>query len=123
VSDKEIIKKIDERITASVVVVACAKVGESGYLEGEKKTDFNEWFMFDMGIVVYGLCLKAYELGYGTVIKGNINHKEISEMLSIPEDFKPIVAVPIGIPDEDGRDKERKNIEEIVFSEKFGQKI
>lgn len=123
VSNKEMIKKIDERITAPVVIVACAKVGEAGYLDGEKKTDFNEWFMFDVGIAVYGICLKAYELGYGSVIKGNIKHDLISKMLSVPEDFKLIVAVPIGIRDEDGRDKERKSIEEIVFSEKFGEKF
>lgn len=123
VKDKKKIEKIDGRITAPILVIACAKLNESGFLDSEKITDFNEWFMFDMGVAVYGLCLKAHELGYGSVIKGNINHNLIVELLSIPEEFKPIVAVPIGIPNETGRKKERKNLSEIVFSEKFEEKF
>lgn len=120
IRDQELMKEISKRV-ASVLIVVCAKVGDSGYIDGRKMTKLNEWYMFDLGIATYGLCLKAYELGLGTVIQGAINQEEIEKLLGVPEDYKVIVNIPVGKPAEGSvRKPNRKDFSGIVFKEKFG---
>lgn len=117
------LKRIITPREAPIIILACAKTNESGIIDGKVTTNFKEWFMFDLGIATYGLCLKAFELGLGTVIMGNLNHKLIKEKLEIPNDFVPVVAIPLGKPAEKVAAKpDRKNLSEIVFENRFGQK-
>jgi nitroreductase len=121
VRDKKTIEQIDERAKAPTLVVALAKKDISGVLRGKETTKFKEWFMFDLGIAVYGFCLKAYELGFGTVIFGNVLHDKIRDMLKVPHDYEVVAVVPLGKPAENPTMPSRKKIKEILFFEKFGQ--
>jgi nitroreductase len=49
--------------------------------------------------------------------RGNDN-----ELLGIPDIFKVIAVIPVGVPDETPAPKERKSLETIVSWEKFGSK-
>lgn len=121
VTDKKMIERIDERAKAPTLIVALAKKNVAGIIRGEETTKFKEWFMFDLGIAIYGLCLKAHELGLGTVIYGNIHHDKIRDLLEAPLDYEVVVVIPLGKPAENPVMPNRKVIEEILYFEKFGQ--
>ena len=108
-------------LASSVVIVACARTGVSGSLKGATETAFTEWFMFDLGLAVQNLCLRAHDLGLGTVIVGSLDHDSCGKLLSVPEGVKAVAAIPVGkpaVPDKAG--PPRKALEEIARSERFG---
>jgi nitroreductase len=131
--DKEIIEKIAGTypefnparkcsISASAIIVVCAKKGVAGCREGRDITILQNWFMFDSGLAVQNLCLKAHELGLGTVIVGMLNHNELKNALSIPDDYEAIVAIPIGKPiEKDKKAPPRNPVDKILFLDKFGE--
>lgn len=108
---------------ASVVIVGCAKTGVSGAYEGKNVTIFSDWFMFDLGIAVQNLCLRAHDLGLGTVIVGLLDHRALKEALSVPEGYEAVAVIPVGrpaVPDRQG--PPRKNIIDFTHLNKFGEK-
>jgi hypothetical protein len=44
----------------------------------------------------------------------------IMSLLDIPDNYKVIAVIPIGVPDETPAPKERKSLDAIVSWEKFG---
>jgi nitroreductase len=46
----------------------------------------------------------------------------IKSLLNIPDNFKVIAVVPLGVPDETPAPKERKSLDAIVSWEKYGSK-
>ena len=103
-------------LTASALIVACAKTGISGCYGGEELTAIHNWYMFDLGIAVQTLCLKAHELGLGTVVVGLLDHEACKKILAVPEDRKVVAVIPIGRPALPPREgPPRKSISEIVY--------
>jgi nitroreductase len=127
VRDKDLIEKVtgtySEKnpatkgsLTASALIVACAKTGISGCYGGKDVTSIPNWEVFDLGIAVQTLCLKAHELGLGTVVVGLMNHEACEKILAIPEGHKVIAVLPIGRPaTEPKAGPARKSLSEIVF--------
>jgi nitroreductase len=83
---------------ASALIVACAKTGVSGCYGGQDMTKFSSWYMFDLGLAVQTLSLKAHELGLGTVIVGFLDHDACRKLLSVPEGYEVVAVLPIGKP-------------------------
>ncbi len=109
VRDTEIIRQITETypeknparagsLEVSALIIGCANVGAAGYKKGYPVTKFHGWFMFDLGLAVQNLCLKAHELGLGTVIVGYFDHDKCKKMLEVPEGFEVVVSIPVGRP-------------------------
>jgi nitroreductase len=108
-------------IAASAIIIACAKKGLSGCRDGRDVTRLKNWYMFDLGLAVQNICLKAHELGLGTVIVGLLDHNELKKALSVPEDHEAVVAIPIGKPTDIARKvPSRKLLEHMIFLNKFG---
>lgn len=106
---------------ASALIVGCAKTGVSG-LKGGTQTIFSEWFMFDLGLAVQNLCLKAHELGLGTVIVGSLNHNELKKALSVPDGYQAVVVLPLGKPVvPDKQPTPRKEIKDFTHQDAFGR--
>ena len=59
---------------------------------------FSEWFMFDPGMAVQNLCLRAYELGLGTVVLGAIDHDVIDRICDYTGVMKVLAVVPVCRP-------------------------
>lgn len=79
----------------------------------------NRYFAdIDMGLAIENFCLKATELGLGTLIIGAINQEKICRILNIPEENKPKVMIALGYSAEDSVPaKVRKSLEEkVVFN-------
>ena len=104
---------------APVVIVACARLGRSGFKGGEATTDKGDWYMFDVAIAMENLALSAHDLGLGTVYIGLFDAKKAAEVLEIPSGFCAVSMTPLGYPDENPQAPQRKDLGEIVAYEKF----
>jgi len=85
-------------------------------------------YVQDCAIAIQNILLAAYALGLGSVY---INFdrpehetlvKQIQKLLEVPEDVKIMAILPLGYPDEQPTVPPRKELDEIVFYEKYGQK-
>jgi nitroreductase len=77
----------------------------------------------DLGIALEHIVLAATNLGLGTCWMGQTGREEmIKDLLNIPDKFKVIAVVPLGVPDETPVPKERKSLDAIVSWEKYGLK-
>lgn len=131
VRDKELIKKVTGTysefnpartcsLTASALIVACAKTGISGCYGGKEATEIQSWYMFDLGMAVQTLCLKAHELGLGTVVVGLLDHATCKNILDVGEGYKVVAVIPIGRPAVPPREgPARKELSEIVHLNSF----
>lgn len=109
-------------IEAPVLIVACGKKGKAGFKKGEAQTDKGDWYMFDLGIACQNLCLAAHSLGLGTVHVGSLNHKGINKVLGLPEDVESVELIPVGYPAKEGSAPPRKELNEFIFIDRYGQK-
>jgi len=105
---------------APLVVVACARLGRSGFYRGEATTDKGDWFMFDVGLAMENLVLAAHALGLGTVHVGLFDAVKAGEILGVPEGYCVVELSPLGYPDGEAKTPPRKELSEIVFYDKFG---
>lgn len=76
----------------------------------------------DTSIALDHMQLAASALGLGTCWLGAFYQDKVKEILDIPDNISVIGILTVGIPDETGRDKKRKPIEEIVYYNKWGAK-
>jgi len=111
-------------LACNALIVACGKTGLSGYKEGTPVTRFESWHMFDLGLAVQNLCLRAHDLGYGTVVVGLMNHDECGRILSVPDGYDVVVAIPVGKPAVSGKEgPPRRPQTEFVHLDAFGRRM
>ena len=111
-------------LAASALIVACAKTGISGCYDGKETTAIKNWYMFDLGLAVQTLCLKAHELGLGTVVVGLMDHEACEKILAVPEGRKVVAVIPIGRPAVPPREgPARRPVSEIVYLNTFDKAI
>jgi nitroreductase len=107
-------------LAASALIVACAKTGISGCYGGKEVTSIKNWELFDLGMAVQTLCLKAHELGLGTVVVGLMDHEACKKILAVPEGLQVVAVIPIGKPAAPPREgPPRKAIAEMVYLNSF----
>ncbi|MBW2636347.1 MAG: nitroreductase family protein [Deltaproteobacteria bacterium] len=108
-------------MAASALIIGCAKTGISGTKKEKESTKFSNWFMFDLGMAVQNLCLRAHDLGLGTVIVGLMDHDACKDMIKLPEGYEVVVSIPVGKPAVKGSGiAVRKNLENFVHRDTFG---
>ena len=102
---------------ASTIIVSTVVNGRSGFeRDGSYTTHLKDGFQyFDNGLQVQNLCLKAYELGLGTLIMGIYDEQKIREFLSIPEDEVVVAVIAVGYPDIEPAMPKRKSVEDILI--------
>jgi nitroreductase len=106
---------------ASALIVACAKDGVSGCYGGQDLTAIQKWYMFDLGMAVQNLCLKAHELGLGTVIVGFLDHQACKKILDVPAGYEVVAVLPVGRPPAPVKAvPPRKELSRFVHLDKFG---
>jgi len=130
VRDRQIIEKVAGTLSpnnpatkgilaSSAVIVACAKTGVSGSYTGKEVTKHKEWFMFDLGMAVQNLCLRAHELGLGTVVAGLMDHDACKKIIDLPEGYEVLAALPIGKPAVIRNSPGRKDLASFTHLDKF----
>lgn len=109
-------------LAVSALIVGCARTGVSGSKEGKDVTKYREWFLFDMGIAVQNLCLRAHEMGLGTVVAGLFDHDRCRKILSVPDGYEVVVILPVGRPETAGKEgPPRKELAKFTHLNRFGE--
>ncbi len=109
---------------APVLIVVCAAMNISGCKTGATSsndfvTDKGDWFMFDTALAVQNMVLAAHGLGLGTVIIGAFDAKMVEEILGIPEGYRVVTLLPLGVPAREGKAPPRKELSEIVVYDRW----
>jgi nitroreductase len=107
-------------LAASALIVACAKTGASGCYDGKELTKHKEWFMFDLGMAVQNLCLKACELDLGTVVVGLMDHDHCKQIIGLPDGYEVVAVIPVGRPAAKREAPPRKDLKSFVHCNTFG---
>jgi nitroreductase len=95
---------------APIIIVACAKEEEAyGVMGGYMNS-----YPIDIAIALEHLILAATEQGLGTCWIGAFKEKLVKDILKVPEDIRVVALTPVGYPNEEGRDRSRKEIDEIT---------
>jgi len=126
ITDNETRKRINECYPrewfkkAPVVIVACGD-----HCMSWKRADRKDHCDVDVAIAVDHMTLAAAELGLGTCWVCAFDAKKCHEILSLPKNLEPVVLLPVGYPAEGAAvpDKHRKDLDEIVSWNAFGNKI
>ncbi len=108
---------------APVAIVACAELGKAGCSHKEPRepvTDKGDWFMFDTALAMQNMVLAATALGLGTVYIGAFDSVAAEKVLGVPEGYHVVSMTPLGYPDEDPKPRPRKELDKIIFKDKFG---
>ena len=114
---------IESGRSAPILIVACAEVGRAGAREGKTVTNKGAyWYMFDTALAMQNLVLAAESFGLGTVYLGAFDAEKAGAIIGLPEGYQVVAMTPLGYPDEQPARRPRKELSEIVFYEKFGNK-
>jgi nitroreductase len=101
---------------AAAVIVCLANPEESasvGPFEG---------FLIDLAIAIENMVLTAWDLGIGSCWIGAYNERKVKELLDVPRNLRVVSLLTLGYPDERAGPKYRKDLDEIVHYQKYGQK-
>lgn len=101
---------------AHYIVVMCTNEKECYQEHGDYMTSF----AVDAAIFIDHLTLAACSEGLGTCWIAKFNEDKVRELLDIPEHYRVVVMTPLGYPDEEGKNKGRKSLSEILFRNKWG---
>ena len=76
-----------------------------------------------IGACIQNMLLAIHSLGLGGVWLGEIlkNREKVNNVLEAPESYELMAVVALGHPVEKKRDSERKDLDRLVFREKFGK--
>lgn len=98
------------------VIIACTVVdGVIGVKNGEYETPIKDGYQyFDNGLQAQNLCLKAYEMGLGTLIMGLYDFCMTRTFFNIPNNEKLTVLIGVGYPDINPDMPPRKRLDEIL---------
>ena len=105
---------------ASVLIVTTVVKGTSGHdKDGNPSTHLGDGFThFDNGLRVENICLKAVEMGLGTLIMGIYNEAEIREYWNIPENQEIVCVLAVGYPEIQPDARPRLSVDEIAVFRK-----
>jgi nitroreductase len=77
--------------------------------------------MFDVALALQNLTLVAHSLGLGTLHVGWFDAKKAAEIIGVPEGIEVLELLPLGYPEGQAAATSRKDLDDIVFYEKYGQ--
>jgi nitroreductase len=122
---------------APVVIVACGSVNNAvvRYYTDEGVTlktgwdvppevdrnqaDYQSVMEIDLAIALDHLTLVATEEGLGTCWIAALDEREIKRLLSVPDDKRVLVVMPVGYTDSWPESRPRKPLEKIIYYEKY----
>lgn len=97
---------------APVVIVVCADPERAATAYGERGR--NLYCLQDTAAAVTNLMLAATGYGLGTCWVGAFSEAEVSRVLSLPPNLRPVAIIPVGYPDQTPAPRSRRSLEEVV---------
>jgi len=113
---------VDAVKNAPVVIVACAKLGLSGFYKGKPLVDKEDFYLFDVALALHNISLAAHSLGLGTLHVAAFDVKKACEILEVPAGVTVVELMPIGYPLEVPHAPPRKELKDFIYYEKYGQR-
>ncbi|AUD63784.1 hypothetical protein BK010_09335 [Tenericutes bacterium MO-XQ] len=119
IQDKGVIQRIRKEAckqafiaTAPLLIVVSAdiKLSEVRY----KKRGRELYCIQDTAAAIQNMLLCAEDLGLGACWCGHFGEKEISEILNLEKDMRPVAVIPVGYPKNEGSRTGRRTIEEFT---------
>ncbi|MDH3345680.1 MAG: nitroreductase family protein [Kiritimatiellaceae bacterium] len=101
---------------APVVIAICTQPGKAWI---RNKHDGKNYVDIDGAIAADHMTLAAEELGLGTCWVGAFNPKIARKVLHLPRSVELLVMLTLGHPNETGRPKERKKLDQLVNHESW----
>lgn len=83
------------------------------------RSDGKNYAEVDTAIAFDHMILAAENLGLGTCWVAAFNLEAAREVLGVPENVLPLLFTPLGYPDAEPRNLDRKSLEELVKYEKW----
>ncbi|MBQ9237896.1 MAG: nitroreductase [Treponema sp.] len=101
---------------APVLIVSTVVTGRSGYTrDGAYETHLKDGFQYyDHGMQAMNLCLKAHELGLGTLIMGIYDEAVVRRFFSISENEAIVAVIAVGYADGESAMPKRKQVDDIT---------
>ncbi|HIJ86263.1 MAG TPA: nitroreductase [Desulfuromonadales bacterium] len=96
-------------IQAPVAIVICADPVESDVSHGI------DYFIADAAIAFEHICLAAHAVGLGTCWMGLFDEDDMKAKLGIPDTMRVVGVTPLGYPDQEPKQRPRKELKEIAF--------
>jgi nitroreductase len=81
-----------------------------------------EGFLIDLAIAIENMALTAWDLGIGSCWIGAYNEEMVKALLGVPKNLRVVSLLTLGYPDERPGPKYRKEPNEIIHYQKYGQK-
>src|SRR5918996_4788744 len=105
---------------APLVIVVVSDVRRSARRYGERGVRF--FSIIDGAFVAMLILLAMVEEGLGACFVGSFYDEEVQEVLSLPQEVRPIGIVPIGYCAEGPRKLRRRSGEQIVHRDRYGRR-
>lgn len=102
-------------VQAPIVICACG-IPSQGWGQPSGKN----YCEIDVAIAMDHLILAAADLGLGTCWVGAFDPQATREVLKLSDDLEPVAFTPLGYPDDQPGQKQRKPINELVCYEHWG---
>lgn len=100
---------------AGAFIVTTVLHGVSGYMADGSSTHLGNGFeCFDNGLAVQNMLLKAYELGYGTLIMGLYKEDKIKDIFDIPKNENVVAVIALGKGDIYPDTPERNELDKVL---------
>jgi len=96
---------------APVVIVVCINSKLSKEKYGKKGKEL--YPIQSTAAAAENMFLSATELGLGACWVGGFFEKEVSKILDLPSNLRPVVLMPLGYPAEKGRPRDRKKVDKV----------
>src|ERR687894_945349 len=113
---------LDQRFVARapLVIVVVSDVRRSARRYGERGVRF--FSIIDGAFVAMLILLAVVEEGLGACFVGSFYDEEVQEVLSLPQEVRPIGIIPIGYCAEGPRKLRRRSREQIVHRDRYGRR-
>lgn len=99
---------------AAYVMALCADPALSGNHNAQS------YYLVDAGISMEQCVLAAADLGLGMCWTGIFDEPAVKKLLNIPENIRVVALSPLGVPDQQPKPRPRKNIQDVLFENKWG---
>ena len=105
---------------APLVIVVVSDVRRSARRYGERGVRF--FSIIDGAFVAMLILLAVVEEGLGACFVGSFYDEEVQEVLSLPQEVRPIGIIPVGYCAEGPRKFRRRSREQIVHLDQYGSR-
>jgi nitroreductase len=101
---------------APVVIVGCANLARIRNY-GIRGTDL--YCLQDVAACVENMMLYIASQGYGSCWVGAFDEVQVSKILELPENVRPVVVLPVGVPKDLPRKTPRLKLDTVVHKDKW----